>query len=52
LKGGKVPNGYLNMRWHGLEKPRWPILFGDLHTSMTLINKVMVGADYSFDRDK
>ena len=29
-----------------------PILFGDLHSSMTLVNKVMVGADYSFDRDK
>ena len=40
------------MRWHGLEKPRWPVLFGDLHTSMTLVNSVMVGADYSFDRDK
>ena len=52
LKGGQVPRGYLNMRWHGQEKPRWPILFGDLHTSMTLVNKVMVGADYSFDRDK
>ena len=23
LKGGKVPAGYLNMRWHGLDKPRW-----------------------------
>ncbi len=52
LKGGTVPKGYLNMRWHGLEKPRWPVLFGDLHSAMTLVNKVMVGADYSFDRDK
>ena len=52
LEGGKVSKGYLNMRWHGLENPRWPILFGDLHTSMTLVNSVMVGADYSFDRDK
>jgi len=52
LNGGVVQNGYLNMRWHGREKPRWPILFGDLHTSMTLVDSVMVGSDYSFDRDK
>ena len=52
LKGGTVQSGYLNMRWHGADKPRWPILFGDLHSSMTLVNKVMVGADYSFDRDQ
>ena len=52
LKGGTVQNGYLNMRWHGREKPRWPILFGDLHSTMTLVDKVMVGSDYSFDRDK
>ena len=52
LKGGTVQNGYLNMRWHGREKPRWPILFGDLHSTMTLVDRVMVGSDYSFDRDK
>ena len=52
LTGGNVQNGYLNMRWHGREKPRWPILFGDLHSAMILVNKTMVGADYSFDRDK